>query len=80
MVFQVTVAILGIWSEGVMGPGLRSMFWNAVLLVKNMSGEVVLFCLSRVGKPGSTCLHLSRSMSVFMMCPIGLLPTYPSVL
>ena len=67
MGLQVIDAIMGIWSEGVMGPGLMSMLWNTLLLVRAISGEVVLLCLSKVGKSGPICLHLSMSMSVFKL-------------
>ena len=45
------VAIIGMWSDGVIGPGCRCMLWNAFLLVKTMSGDVLL-CVMRVGKYG----------------------------
>ena len=53
------VAIIGMWSEGVIGPGLRSILRNTLLFVCTMSGEVEQFCLGKVGKSGPTCLHLS---------------------
>ena len=80
MGLQVIDAIMGIWSEGVMGPGLMSMLWNTLLLVTTMSGEVVLLCLSKVGKSGPICLHLSMSMRVLILRRIGLWPLCPNIL
>ena len=43
--YWVMVAIIGMWSEGVIGPGLRSILLNTLLFVNTMSGEVEQLCL-----------------------------------
>jgi hypothetical protein len=73
------VAISGMWSEGVMGPGCRCMLWNTLLLVKTMSGDVVLLCVMRVGKYGPMWVHLCRVMSECNCLPTWLEDEFPSV-
>ena len=73
------VAIIGMWSDGVIGPGCRCMLWNALLLVRTMSGDVVLLCVMRVGKYGPMWVHLWRVMSECICLPTWLEDEFPSV-
>ena len=50
--FADMVAIMGIWSDGVMGPGCRCMLWKALLLCRTLSGDVVPLWVMWVGKYG----------------------------
>jgi hypothetical protein len=40
--FAAMVAIMEMWSDGVMGPGCRCMLWNALLLCRTLAGDVPL--------------------------------------
>ena len=53
------LAIIGMWSEAEVGPGVRCTLWNASLLVNAMSGVVAAFALMNVGKWGPMCMSLS---------------------
>ena len=71
--FVVIVAIIGIWSDGVSGPGSRCRLWNVCRLVSTISGAVVLLCLMCVGKYGPTCVHVLSVISLFICLPTLLL-------
>ena len=73
------VAIIGMWSDGVIGPGGRCMLWNALLFVRTLSGDVVLLCVMRVGKYGPMWVHLWRVMSECICLPTWLEDEFPSV-
>ena len=55
------------------------MLWNALLLFKTMSGDVVLLCVMRVWKYGPMWVHLCRVMSECNCLPMWLEEEFPSV-
>ena len=73
------VITIGIWSDGVIDPGLRWVFRYALLLVvSDMSGYRRVFtlvskCVTLVSKKGPICLDLSVSINVTICCPRKLL-------
>ena len=72
------VAIMGIWSEEVVGPGCSLQLWKVWLLVISMSGDGVLLCRVKIGNCGSMCLQRSWFMRVVRLRPTGLLSACPS--
>ena len=61
------VITIGIWSDGVIGPGLRWVFRYALLFVSAMSGFRRVLAVTLVSKKGPICLHLSVSISVVLI-------------
>ena len=53
------VAIMGMWSEDVIGPGCSRQLWNFWLLAIAMSADVVLLCCINVEKSGPNRLQRS---------------------
>ena len=60
------VATIGMWSDGVIGPGLRWVFRYGLLLFSAMPFFRRVLAVALVSKKGPLCLHSSVSIKSLM--------------